>query len=811
MPRIPKPPVPNCHIPISASEDIKLKVMEARLLEQLQGDFIARNNIKTINNESLIGEGDIHIKNIKEVRLLEETTDHIKYEIVFNDLADPPYIFTVKNGKDGKNGEQGPQGMPGRDGEQGIQGPQGPAGAPGRDGVNGRDGRDGIDGAQGPEGPQGVQGPKGDRGEKGDAFTYADFTAEQLEALRGPAGAQGPQGPKGEAGEGFKLYKTYPTLASMYADAENIPLNSFVMIASVDEPENGQLYVRGDTGLSYVADLSGAQGIKGEKGDKGDIGPKGDKGDQGPQGERGEKGDQGPQGVKGDPGPQGPTGAQGPTGPQGPKGDPGERGPQGIQGPRGIQGPKGDTGVSITGIDVVSKVGLKTTYIIHFTDHSLDRTFVVLDGEKGEKGEDGKSIQVKASAADCTTLGDGYIDAIGHLQILTSVDPKTFKDVGEIRGPKGEKGDQGPVGPQGPEGQVVKFKSSRADCISIGDGYVDEVGDLQVLISLDPVEFLNLGTIKGPKGDTGAQGEKGDKGDPGEQGPRGEQGIQGIQGPQGEQGIQGPKGDQGEQGLPGENGADGKSAYEIAKEHGFVGSIDDWLATLKGDKGDQGEKGDQGPQGPQGEQGPQGIQGPAGEKGADGAPGKDGKDGLTTAIKIGKNTYIHTAGIITLPESLLDTTIGSDFTVTNTVGGITAGENITADMTLKAIIIKMLGGSSPVPPVSNLKAYFYSLPTLPETIDENWESEEISEDIVNTGLTHTYNPTTKSYICWAFPKSLGKIIHIYENDIPMFDLIADLGSTLVLSEVRYNNVDYYMYRFTELSTAGEDKYQLLWK
>ena len=99
MPRIPKPPVPNCHIPISASEDIKLKVMEARLLEQLQGDFIARNNIKTINNESLIGEGDIHIKNIKEVRLLEETADHIKYEIVFNDPADPPYTFTVKNEK----------------------------------------------------------------------------------------------------------------------------------------------------------------------------------------------------------------------------------------------------------------------------------------------------------------------------------------------------------------------------------------------------------------------------------------------------------------------------------------------------------------------------------------------------------------------------------------------------------------------------------------------------------------------------------------------------------------------------------------
>ena len=44
----------------------------------------------------------------------------------------------------------------------------------------------------------------------------------------------------------------------------------------------------------------------------------------------------------------------------------------------------------------------------------------------------------------------------------------------------------------------------------------------------------------------------------------------------------------------------------------------------------------------------------------------------------------------------------------------------------------------------------------------------------------------------------------------MFDLIADLDSgALVLSEVNYNNIDYYMYRFTELTTAGEDKYQLL--
>lgn len=49
-------------------------------------------------------------------------------------------------------------------------------------------------------------------------------------------------------------------------------------------------------------------------------------------------------------------------------------------------------------------------------------------------------------------------------------------------------------------------------------------------------------------------------------------------------------------------GADGKSAYELAVQNGFSGSLNDYLAALKGDKGDPGEKG------------------------ADGAPGRDGLD-----------------------------------------------------------------------------------------------------------------------------------------------------------------------------------------
>lgn len=43
-------------------------------------------------------------------------------------------------------------------------------------------------------------------------------------------------------------------------------------------------------------------------------------------------------------------------------------------------------------------------------------------------------------------------------------------------------------------------------------------------------------------------------------------------------------------GIPGKQGPlgnDGRSAYEIAREHGFTGTEAEWLASLKGDNGDK--------------------------------------------------------------------------------------------------------------------------------------------------------------------------------------------------------------------------------
>ena len=84
----------------------------------------------------------------------------------------------------------------------------------------------------------------------------------------------------------------------------------------------------------------------------------------------------------------------------------------------------------------------------------------------------------------------------------------------------------------------------------------------------------------------------------------------------------------------------GYSAYELAQQNGFTGTLDDWLLSLKGetgkegpqgtkgDKGDKGEKGDQGEPGVQGAQGVPGPVGPQGEKGEKGEKGERGEPGV---------------------------------------------------------------------------------------------------------------------------------------------------------------------------------------
>ena len=96
------------------------------------------------------------------------------------------------------------------------------------------------------------------------------------------------------------------------------------------------------------------------------------------------------------------------------------------------------------------------------------------------------------------------------------------------------------------------------------------------------------------------------------------------------------QGEKGEQGIPGERGENGKSAFDIWKEVGNSGTVQDFIASLKGVAGKDGINGvtprigenlnwwigtvDTGVRA-------EGIQGIQGEQGIQGVPGKDGIDG----------------------------------------------------------------------------------------------------------------------------------------------------------------------------------------
>lgn len=82
----------------------------------------------------------------------------------------------------------------------------------------------------------------------------------------------------------------------------------------------------------------------------------------------------------------------------------------------------------------------------------------------------------------------------------------------------------------------------------------------------------------------------------------------------------------------GTDGQNGKSAYEIAVEHGFVGDEQAWLDSLKGAPGEAGTDGKNGTNGAHGAQGKDGADG---ADGAPGAPGKDGKSAYEIAVEYG--------------------------------------------------------------------------------------------------------------------------------------------------------------------------------
>ena len=182
----------------------------------------------------------------------------------------------------------GPTGPTGATGPQGIQGPVGPTGATGSRGATGAVGPTGPQGGTGAQGPRGVQGPVGPTGPQGPQGTAGSAGA------KGPTGPVGPTGAKGATGDGFSIYKSYSSIASMNADAANVPTGKFVIITTGNksDADNGKLYIKNSSGgFTFQTYMNGAQGIQGP------VGPTGASGSAGPKGATGPVGPTGPQGA----------------------------------------------------------------------------------------------------------------------------------------------------------------------------------------------------------------------------------------------------------------------------------------------------------------------------------------------------------------------------------------------------------------------------------------------------------------------------------------------------------------------------------
>jgi hypothetical protein len=122
-------------------------------------------------------------------------------------------------------------------------------------------------------------------------------------------------------------------------------------------------------------------------------------------------------------------------------------------------------------------------------------------------------------------------------------------------------------------------------------------------------------------------------------------------------------------GAQGDIGPAGKTAYQSAVDTGFVGTEAAWILSLKGAKGDPGVKGDpgdpgiQGDPGVKGDPGDPGVKGDPGDpgvKGDPGEPGPPGNDGVITAanllIMLQTNTEVQEAIMALASVNITDAT-----------------------------------------------------------------------------------------------------------------------------------------------------------
>lgn len=276
-------------------------------------------------------------------------------------------------------------------------------------------------------------------------------------------------------------------------------------------------------------------------------------------------------------------------------------GPQGIAGLDGVNGTNGLDGKSAYQLAVNNGFqGSLTQWLTSLIGPKGADGLSGRDGVNGTNGADGND-GLNGKSAYQTAVDNGFVGT--ESQWLLSL--VGTNGVNGVDGQNGVDGVDGSAGKSAYEIAIASgFVGTEAQWLSslVGINGVDgeSAYQLAVVDGFVGTETQWLASLVGP------------------QGPAGISGDQGIQGPIGPQGAPGDTGSQGPAGNDGTNGQNGESAYQLAVDQGFVGTIDQWLASLVGPQGVQGI------QGLKGDTGADGIQGPTGQKGDTGAQGIPG-------------------------------------------------------------------------------------------------------------------------------------------------------------------------------------------
>lgn len=223
------------------------------------------------------------------------------------------------------------------------------------------------------------------------------------------------------------------------------------------------------------------------------------------------------------------------------------RGNDGTDGQDGVDGVTPNISVTASVSNTVGTPSVQVTKSGTVENPSFAFNFSSL---KGEKGEDGTSVNILGSVENQSLLpstgnerGDGYIvEATGHLFVWSG---SQWVDAGEIKGPKGDKGDKGDKGNKGDTGDPGQdgvdgeeglgiFRSSTStttgttsistSTITVPSGRSLKVGDLIIAnstysylyrvtaVSSSTVTVSYLQSLRGATGSTGSAGDDGENG-----------------------------------------------------------------------------------------------------------------------------------------------------------------------------------------------------------------------------------------------------------------------------------------------------------